>query len=256
MHFDVLTLFPELIEPYIQASIMQRAIENGIITIHPLNLREWADDKHHTTDDTPFGGGGGMVMKPEPVFAAVEELKNDKTDCPVVLMTPQGRQLGHAIAENFSREKQLIIICGRYEGVDERIRQHVVSDEISIGDFVLSGGELPALILIEAITRLLPGALGASNGAIEDSFASGLLEYPHYTRPAAYRGWEVPEVLTSGNHQRINHWRRKQAWLRTLRKRPDLASKKVLDGLDNTILKEILHGKEAEIPENIINKMR
>lgn len=256
MHFDVLTIFPELIEPYIQASIMLRAIENGLISIHPHNLRDWTTDKHNTADDAPFGGGGGMVMKPEPVFSAVETLQGESEEVPVVLMTPQGKTLTHAIAEQFSRQKQIIILCGRYEGVDERIRKHLVTDEISIGDFVLSGGELPALILMEAISRLLPGVLGASNGAAEDSFSSGLLEYPHYTRPAEFRGWSVPEVLTSGNHQAINRWRRKQAWLRTLNKRPDLAEQKSLDALDMAVLKEIISGKEAQIPQTITDKMR
>jgi len=256
MHFDVLTLFPELIEPYIQASIMQRAVESGVVSISPHNLRDWTTDKHHTADDTPFGGGGGMVMKPEPVFAAVESLRGKSQDIAVILMTPQGETMTHAIAERFSREERVIILCGRYEGMDERVREHLVTDEISIGDFVLSGGELPALILMEAVTRLLPGALGASNGAAEDSFASGLLEYPHYTRPAEFRGWKVPGVLTSGDHQAVNLWRRKQSWLRTLKKRPDLAEEKTLDGLDIVILKEIIAKQEAEVPQKIIEKLR
>jgi tRNA (guanine37-N1)-methyltransferase len=256
MHFDVLTLFPHVILPYIQTSIMQRAISKKIINITLHNLRDWAVDKHHTTDDTPFGGGGGMVMKPEPIFAAVEDIQKESGKCPVVLMTPQGRQLSHAAAVELSGTNGMIILCGRYEGVDERVRMHLVTDEISIGDYVLSGGELPALVLMEAVTRLLPGALGAPNGASDDSFANGLLEYPHYTRPAVYRNWEVPDILTSGNHQAVSRWRRKQAWLRTLHKRPDLAELIVLDAVDIIILKEIMHEKEINLPATITNILR
>ena len=256
MHFDVLTLFPHVIMPYIQASIIQRAITNKIISITPHNLRDWAVDKHHTTDDTPFGGGGGMVMKPEPIFAAVRDIQEESGKCPVVLMTPQGRQLNHAAAAEFSGINRMIILCGRYEGVDERVRMHLVTDEISIGDYVLSGGELPALVLLEAVTRLLPGALGAPNGATDDSFASGLLEYPHYTRPAVFRDWEVPNILTSGNHQAVNRWRRKQAWMRTLQKRPDLAELIKLDAVDIEILKEIMREEEICLPATITKIIR
>jgi len=251
MHFDVLTLFPHAILPYIQTSMMQRAISGEIISVSLHNLRDWAVDKHHTTDDTPFGGGGGMVMKPEPIFAAVEDIQHASGKCPIILMTPQGKQLDHAAADRLSKLERMIILCGRYEGVDERVRIHLVTDEISIGDFVLSGGELPALVLMEAVTRLQPGALGAPNGALEDSFASGLLEYPHYTRPAVYRDWEVPGILTSGNHQGVNRWRRKQAWIRTLRKRPDLAELIALDPVDIIILKEIMHEENINLPANI-----
>lgn len=256
MHFDVLTLFPHVIVPYIQTSIMQRAISNKIISITLHNLRDWAVDKHRTTDDTPFGGGGGMVMKPEPFFAAVEDIQQESVKCPVVLMTPQGKQLNHAAAVELSGLNRMIILCGRYEGVDERVRMHLVTDEISIGDYVLSGGELPALVLMEAVTRLLPGALGAPNGASDDSFASGLLEYPHYTRPAVYRNWEVPEILTSGNHQAVSRWRRKQAWKRTFQKRPDLAELIKLDAVDIEILQEIMHEEEINIPATIIKNIR
>ena len=256
MHFDVLTLFPHVIMPYIQTSIMQRAISNKIISITLHNLRDWAVDKHHTTDDTLFGGGGGMVMKPEPIFAAVEDIQQKSGKCPVVLMTPQGRQLNHAAAVELSGTNRTIILCGRYEGVDERVRMHLVTDEISIGDYVLSGGELPALVLMEAVTRLLPGALGAPNGASDDSFASGLLEYPHYTRPAVYRNWKVPDILTSGNHQAVDRWRRKQAWIRTLRKRPDLAELIVLDAVDIVLLREIMREEEISLPTNITKTIR
>lgn len=256
MLFHVLTLFPHVILPYIQTSIMERAITNKIISINLHNLRNWAVDKHHTTDDTPFGGGGGMVMKPEPFFAAVEDIQQESGKCPVVLMTPQGRQLNHAAAVELSGTEAMIILCGRYEGVDERVRKNLVTDEISIGDYVLSGGELPALVLMEAVTRLLPGALGAPNGAADDSFASGLLEYPHYTRPAVYRDWEVPDILTSGNHQAVDRWRRKQAWIRTLQKRPDLAELINPDAVDIEIIKEIMHEQEINLPATITTIIR
>lgn len=256
MLFHVLTLFPHVILPYIQTSIMERAITNKIISINLHNLRNWAVDKHHTTDDTPFGGGGGMVMKPEPFFAAVEDIQQESGKCPVVLMTPQGRQLNHAAAVELSGTEAMIVLCGRYEGVDERVRKNLVTDEISIGDYVLSGGELPALVLMEAVTRLLPGALGAPNGAADDSFASGLLEYPHYTRPAVYRDWEVPDILTSGNHQAVDRWRRKQAWIRTLQKRPDLAELINPDAVDIEIIKEIMHEQEINLPATITTIIR
>jgi tRNA (guanine37-N1)-methyltransferase len=244
MHFDVLTLFPQVINPYLEESIMQRAIANGIISVSAHNLRDWTTDKHHVTDDVPFGGGGGMVLKAEPVFAAMESLQQANQPCPVILMSPQGKPFDHAMAQQLSQKERVIILCGRYEGVDERIREHLITDEISIGDYVLSGGELPALVLIEAVMRLLPGALGAPNGASEDSFADGLLEHPHYTRPAEFRGWAVPDVLLSGNHQLVSRWRREQAWLRTLQRRPDLARKMELSKFDI----ELLHHIKTEEP--------
>jgi tRNA (guanine37-N1)-methyltransferase len=256
MHFDILTLFPQVITPYINESIMQRAIQNGIISVSAHNLRDWAIDKHHVTDDTPFGGGGGMVLKVEPVFAALEALRDPGQPGSVVLMSPQGRALDHSAAQTLSKENHLIILCGRYEGVDERIREHLITDEISIGDYVLSGGELPALVLMEAVTRLLPGALGAPTGASEDSFVNGLLEYPHYTRPADFRGWEVPEVLTSGNHRLVSRWRRKQAWLRTLSRRPDLAKKMKCSKLDIELLQELLMENDYEFSDVIKTILR
>ena len=227
MQFDVFTLFPEVFTPYLQASILQRARERGLIDVRLHDIRAWTTDKHHVTDDTPYGGGGGMVMKPEPVFAAVEDVLGAPPACPLILLTPQGRTFNQQIALELARLPRIGLLCGHYEGYDERIRQHLVTDEISIGDYVLTGGELPALILIDALSRLIPGVLGDPTGAMDDSFASGLLEYPHYTRPPEFRGWRVPEVLLSGNHAAINRWRREQALLRTLRRRPDL-----LDGLD------------------------
>jgi tRNA (guanine37-N1)-methyltransferase len=239
MRFEVFTIFPDVFTPYIHTSIIQRAVTQEIIQIHIHNIRDWAEDKHQTTDDTPFGGGGGMVMKPEPIFAAVEAVLSEPPSCPVILMSPQGEQLTHHLAEDLGKYERLGIICGRYEGVDERVRAHLITNEISIGDYVLSGGELPALVLIEAVTRLLPGALGDPNGAKNDSFASGLLEHPHYTRPAEFRGWPVPEVLLSGNHKEIARWRRKKSLARTLMERPDLLSRLELEKSDQQMLEEI-----------------
>ena len=241
MRFEIFTIFPDVFSPYIHTSIIQRAITQEIIQIHIHNIRDWADDKHQTTDDTPFGGGGGMVMKPEPIFAAIEAVISAPPSCPVILMSPQGEQLTHKLASELGGFERLGIICGRYEGVDERVHAHLVTREISIGDYVLSGGELPALVLIEAVTRLLPGALGDPNGAQNDSFASGLLEYPHYTRPAEFRGWQVPEVLLSGNHKEIARWRRQQALARTLKERPDLLNRLKLEKKDQRMLEEIQH---------------
>lgn len=249
MRFDVFTIFPEVFEPYINLSILKKAAENGVIDIRLFNIRNWARDKHHTTDDTPFGGGGGMVMKPEPIFSAVEETEGSSPACPVILLSPQGELLSYNLAKSLASENRLALICGRYEGVDERVRQHLVTHEISIGDYVLSGGELPALILIEAVTRLLPGALGDPTGAIDDSFANGLLEYPHYTRPAEFRGRKVPEVLLSGNHHEIEVWRRKQALVRTIQHRPDILKLDDLDKQDMRLLKEL--GQEIDLPEKI-----
>lgn len=222
MLFDVFTLFPDGLKPYLEISILQRAAQNGLLNVRLHDIRNWTTDRHHTTDDTPYGGGGGMVMKCEPVFAAVEDILGTPPPCPVILMTPQGRTFTQQVAQELAAYPHLALLCGRYEGVDERIREHLVTDQISIGDYVLTGGELPAMILIDAITRLIPGALGDPDGAQDDSFASGLLEYPHYTRPPEFRGWGVPEVLQSGNHAAIARWRREQALKRTLEKRPDL----------------------------------
>lgn len=229
MKINVFTLFPEVFQPYLETSILKRAIQNQLVKVYLNNIRNWTVDKHHVTDDQPYGGGGGMVMKPEPIFTAVERVLGDDFKYPIILLTPQGRLFDQSAAYELSEYKELAFICGRYEGVDERVRQHLVTDEISIGDYVLSGGELPAMVIIDSIVRLLPGALGAPRGAEEDSHSSGLLEYPHYTRPADFRGWEVPEVLSSGDHARIDRWRREQALLRTYQRRPDL-----LEGADLT----------------------
>jgi tRNA (guanine37-N1)-methyltransferase len=248
MQFEVFTLLPEVFPSYLETSILKRARERGLIHVNIHNIRDYTHDKHHTTDDTPYGGGGGMVMKPEPVFEAIESVmglpiasaQNDAlltpsgpdSVPPIILLTPQGRVFNQSIATELSKHPRIALLCGRYEGIDERIREHLVTDEISIGDYVLTGGELPALILIDAVARLLPNVLGDPTGAEDDSHAMGLLEYPHYTRPPEYRGWKAPEVLLSGDHGKIDKWRRQQALERTFRKRPDMLEKAELSKED------------------------
>ena len=236
MKIDVFTLFPQVFQPYMETSILHRAIIRELVQINLHNIRNWTTDRHHVTDDLPYGGGGGMVMKPEPIFAAIEDVLGEEPDCPVILLTPQGRLLDQSVAYELSEQPKLALLSGRYEGIDERVREHLVTDEISIGDYVLTGGELPTLVLIDTIVRLLPGALGDPEGALDDSHASGLLEYPHYTRPAKFRSWEVPEVLLSGDHARVARWRREQSLLRTLRRRPDLLENAQLDEEDQEFL--------------------
>lgn len=239
MHFDVFTLFPGLITPYLEESILQRARERELVTVNVHDIRAWAPDKHHVTDEPPYGGGGGMVMKVQPIFAAVEAVLGAPPACPVILLTPQGRPFTQKVAQELVQHPRLGLLCGRYEGVDERVRTHLVTDEVSIGDFVLTGGELPALALIDAISRLIPGVLGDPDGAFDDSHATGLLEYPHYTRPPEFRGWTIPPVLLSGNHAEINRWRREQSLLRTLRKRPDLLESAELSEKDRKFLEKV-----------------
>jgi tRNA (guanine37-N1)-methyltransferase len=235
MQFDVFTLLPEVFPSYLETSILKRARDRGLIDVRIHNIRDYTHDKHHVTDDTPYGGGGGMVMKPEPVFEALETVLgliptegSEQTppvsalNIPIILLTPQGRVFNQAIAKELSTYPHIALLCGRYEGIDERIREHLVTDEISIGDYVLTGGEIPALILIDAISRLLPNVLGDPTGAEDDSHAMGLLEYPHYTRPPEFRGWKAPDVLLSGDHAKINKWRRQQSLERTFKKRPDM----------------------------------
>ncbi len=243
MQFDVFTLLPEIFPPYLDSSILQRARQRGLIDVRIHNIRDYTHDKHHTTDDTPYGGGGGMVMKPEPMFEAVESVLGPESGVPIILMTPQGRVFNQSIAQELSRHEKIILICGRYEGVDERIRQHLVTDEISIGDYVLTGGEIPALILIDAVSRLLPDVLGDPTGAEDDSHSNGLLEYPHYTRPPEFRGESVPDILMSGDHAKIDKWRREQSLLRTLKRRPDLLEKAELSKEDKKFL-----AKQGYIP--------
>ena len=251
MEFDVFTLLPEVFPPYLDSSILQRARQRGLIDVRVHNIRDWATDKHHVTDDEPYGGGGGMVMKVEPVFAAVESVlgrsaSQGEAGCPIILLTPQGRVFNQAVAMELIQHARLALICGRYEGVDERIRAHLVTDQISIGDYVLTGGELPALILIDALSRLLPGVLGDPDGPFDDSHASGLLEYPHYTRPPEFRGWAVPDILISGNHARIAAWRREQSLRRTFKQRPDLLERVELDESDRKLLKKIIKEEKQD----------
>ena len=239
MQFEIFTLFPEIFAPYLESSILQRARQRGLLEVNLYNIRDWTYDRHHVTDDEPYGGGGGMVMKPEPIFAAVEGVLGAPPACPVILLTPQGRLFTHAVAQELARQPRIALLSGRYEGVDERVRQHLVSDEISIGDFVLTGGELPALVVVDAVARFLPGVLGDPEGAWDDSHASGLLEYPHYTRPPEFRGWGVPEILLSGDHARIARWRREQALLRTRQRRPDLLETAELSKADRKFLAQL-----------------
>src|SRR5438552_1595707 len=227
MRIDIVTLFPEICRAPLSESIMKRAQENGIVDLGIHNLRDWTTDKHHIVDDAPFGGGQGMVMKPDPIFAAVEDLLNQTPNTKhqtskVILMSPAGRRLDQQMATDLSQESHLIVICGHYEGVDHRVIEHLVDLEISIGDYVLTNGAIAAVILIDATLRLLPGALGHELSAGDDSFSSGLLEAPQYTRPAEFRGWKVPDILLSGNHPEIAAWRKDQALRRTRENRPDL----------------------------------
>lgn len=229
MRFDILTLFPEMFPGYLNASILRRAQESGRLSVNLHNIRAYAAGKHRVTDEPPYGGGGGMVLKPEPIFAAAEaaimhgqEQTGSATTPPIILLTPQGRPFTQKVAQELSQQPWLVLLCGRYEGVDERVRQHLVTDEISIGDFVLTGGELAAMILVDAVTRLLPDVLGAEDAAVTDSFATGLLEGPHYTKPETFRSWSVPAVVRSGHAANLARWRRQEALRRTWQRRPDL----------------------------------
>ncbi len=259
MQFEVFTLLPEVFPPYLESSILVRARQKGLIDVRVHNIRDYTHDKHHVTDDTPYGGGGGMVMKPEPVFEAVESVlgfapqqtqptpaAGARQGIPIILLTPQGRVFTQRVAEELSRHERLVLLCGRYEGVDERIREHLVTDEISIGDYVLTGGELPALILIDAVSRLLPGVLGDPTGAADDSHSMGLLEYPHYTRPPDFRSWKVPDILLSGDHAKIDKWRREQALTRTFNKRPDMLEKAELNKEDKKFIERLKSQNEEQ----------
>ena len=263
MQFEVFTLLPEVFPSYLDTSILKRARERGLIRVNVHNIRDYTHDKHHTTDDTPYGGGGGMVMKPEPVFEAIESVLGihptavinenaeenllqtserpivEPLNIPIILLTPQGRVFNQTIAKELSQYPRIALLCGRYEGIDERIRENLITDEISIGDYVLTGGELPTLILIDAVARLLPDVLGDPTGAEDDSHAMGLLEYPHYTRPPEFRGAKVPDVLLSGDHGKIDKWRREQALERTFRKRPDMLEKADLSEADKKFVKSL-----------------
>lgn len=243
MRVDVLTLFPEMFTGVFGTSILGKAQDKGIVSLNPVNFRDYAGNKHGTVDDTPYGGGGGMVLKPDPIFRAVEELLSGKpADAPaprIILMCPQGESFTQRKAEELAEEEHLIFICGHYEGYDERIREHLVTDELSVGDYVLTGGELPAMVVVDSVVRLLPGVLGNETSAVTDSFSTGLLEYPHYTRPVEFRGWKVPDILLSGHHANVADWRRKEALRRTWLRRPDLLEHAELTPKDQKWLDEI-----------------
>ena len=240
MQIDIFTLFPQMFVGPFEESIIRRAQENGLVEITVHDIREYTRDRHRSADDTPYGGGGGMVMKPEPIFFAVEGVQGDALDdTPVVLLTPQGRRFTQSVAVELAAESHLALVCGHYEGVDERVRQHLATDEISIGEYVLTGGELPAMVIVDAVTRLLPGALGYPTAAAADSYATGLLEHPHYTRPYDFRGWTVPDILLSGNHGEVRRWRRQEALRRTLERRPDLLEQAELTEEDRVLLEQL-----------------
>ena len=239
MRIDIVTIFPEMFEGVIGTSIIGRARQQGLVEINLIDFREYSTNKHNTVDDTPYGGGGGMVLKPEPIFGAVEAVAGQEKPPRVILTCPQGEVYSQQKAIDFAAEEHLVIIAGHYEGYDERIREYLVTDEISVGDYVLTGGELPAMIIVDSVTRLLPGVLGNETSAVLDSFREGLLEYPHYTRPAEFRGWKVPDVLLSGHHGNVERWRRKESLRRTLKRRPDLLQGRDLDKLDAQLLSEV-----------------
>lgn len=239
MHIDILTLFPEMFPGVLESSILKRAKDKGAFNYNLINFRDFTDDKHHKVDDYPYGGGAGLVLKPQPVFDAVESILKQTDKQPrVILLCPQGERYNQTKAEELSKEDHLVFICGHYEGYDERIREALVTDEISIGDFVLTGGELGAMVMMDSIVRLIPGVLGNDDSAIQDSFSTGLLEHPHYTRPAEFRGRQVPEVLLSGNHALIEEWRHKESLYRTYHRRPDLLENRDFTPKEEQWLKE------------------
>ncbi|MSQ61880.1 MAG: tRNA (guanosine(37)-N1)-methyltransferase TrmD [Dehalococcoidia bacterium] len=245
MRIDVLTLFPDIFAGPFAASVLGRARERGIVDLHTHDIRSFTSDRHHVVDDYPYGGGAGMVMKPEPLFAAVEGVRGQADPAGrCVLLSPQGRPFTQDMAVELAREPRLLLVCGHYEGFDERAREHLADDEISIGDFVLSGGEPAAWVIVDAVVRLLPGTLGSEQSLVDESFTDGLLEYPHYTRPPEFRGWGVPEVLLSGHHGEIEKWRRRQRIIRTAQRRPDLLGKVELTAEEQRLAQGIIAGQE------------
>jgi tRNA (guanine37-N1)-methyltransferase len=246
MRFDIVTIFPEIFRGVFEFGIIRRAVEAGLIEINLHDLRDYTFDRHRQVDDRPFGGGAGMVMKPEPLFRAIEAVTHAASDRTVVMLSPQGRLLTQPVVEELAGRKQVVLICGRYEGVDERVVEQLADDEISIGDYVLSGGEIPAMVVVDAVTRLIPGALGCNESAERESFADGLLDYPHYTRPAEYRGLKVPDVLVGGHHGEIEKWRRRKAMEKTLSSRPDLLERRALSEDERRLLAEILREMDKQ----------
>ena len=239
MRFDVLTLFPELISPFLETGVLGRAVKKGVVDVKLTNIRSFAQGPHKVTDDRPYGGGDGMIMKPGPIIRALKSIERAQGRSLVILLTPQGEPFEQALAWELSKADQLILICGRYEGVDERVKSGQIDKEVSIGDYILSGGELGALVVIDAVSRLVPGVLGGEHSSQEDSFTDGLLEYPQYTRPRVFGGQEVPSVLLSGDHEKIRQWRRTQSLKRTLERRPDLLKKARLGEEDAAILAKL-----------------
>jgi tRNA (guanine37-N1)-methyltransferase len=250
MRFDILTLFPEMFSSPFRESILGRAIEKGVLHIRTLNIRDFAFDKHQVVDDTPYGGGQGMVMKVEPIARAIERVKSEYPSARTIYLTPQGKKFSQDKALELSSQSHLILLCGRYEGIDERVRELFVDEEISIGDYVLTGGELAAMVLIDAVSRLLPGVLGSDRSAEDDSFNNSLLEYPQFTRPSDFRGHGVPKILLSGNHSTISLWRRREALRRTWVRRPDLLAKANLSDEDKGLLEEILRQGQTDKVED------
>jgi len=239
MKFDILTLFPGFFLPFLEEGVLGRAVKKGLLDIRLTDIRSFADGRHKVTDDRPYGGGNGMVMKPGPIYQALKSIERDDDPTSVILLTPQGRRFDQAMAWDLAARRHIILICGRYEGVDERIISGHVDMELSIGDYVLSGGELGAMVVVDAVSRLIPGVLGGEKSTIEDSFEGGLLEHPHFTRPRDFMGQEVPEVLLSGDHEKIRVWRRMESLKRTLQKRPDLLKDRVLGEEDKALIKKI-----------------
>ncbi len=239
MRFDILSIFPEMFESFFSCSLLKKARDKGLLRVEAHNIRDGATDKHRMTDDYPYGGGAGMVMKVEPIARVLESIGAVPGECVRVLLTPQGEPFNQAIAEELARSSRIVLICGHYEGVDERVRQNLVDREISIGDYILTGGEAAAMVIVDAVARLIPGVLGNEESARHESFAAGLLESPQYTRPEEFRGWKVPEVLLSGHHREIEAWRRSEALKRTLRRRPDLLDSALLTEQDQKILEEL-----------------
>jgi tRNA (guanine37-N1)-methyltransferase len=242
MIIDILTIFPGMLASPLQESILGKAVQGGLIEVRLVNIRDFATDRHQATDDRPYGGGSGMVMKVEPLARAIAHARAVDPPTRVILLSPQGRPFSQRLAWDLSRERRLTLVCGRYEGVDERVRRHYVDDEVSIGDYVLTGGELPALVVVDAVARLVPGVLGCSESPAEESFANALLEYPQYTRPEVFEGHPVPEILLSGNHAAVRRWRRQQSLWRTWHRRPDLLKEADLNDEDRELLAEVVGG--------------
>jgi tRNA (guanine37-N1)-methyltransferase len=246
--FDIVTIFPRMFEGPTREGILGRAIERGLVDLKVFDLRDFTDDRHRTVDDVAYGGGPGMVLKPAPLFRAVDHVRDSRGEpAAIVLTSPQGRPFCQADAVRLSRSGHVVVLCGRYEGIDERVRDQVATEEISIGDYVLTGGELPALVILDAVVRLLPGAVGDEQSVEWDSFTRGLLDYPHYTRPAEFRGFAVPDVLLSGHHEQVRRWRKRQAVARTLARRPELLAAAELDDEERAIVRELMQARQEEI---------